>query len=156
MKTETTVKSLRRFAGYATGARWEEALDVVAGLEEKKDSADAAVNALEELDSVSTTISEAMGALEGLDEYGMEAAGSLGTVIQEIEDANGLISREDLSTFSDAFDTAMQALEGYSDLKEQDPYAGKRDDLEGQWEEASGALSALADALEVISPQPTE
>jgi DNA repair exonuclease SbcCD ATPase subunit len=145
--------SLRAHAGRATGARYEEAIDEVSMLEERKDSAQEAIDALDELDSALDALNTASEAVSGLAEYNLapsDVADTLANAASLIDDANGEISKDDLQSFVDAYDEAVQALETYSDTKEQDPFPGKRDELESAWGDAQAALEALADALDTI------
>jgi hypothetical protein len=142
---------LRAHAGRATGARYEEAIDLVAELEERKNAAETAVEALEELDTTFdalNTAAEAMSALTEAEIGSPQMADLLAQAAGMVDEANGLVSKEDLESFTEAWSEAQTALETYSDTKDQDPFPGKREELEEAWGEATAALEALADALE--------
>jgi hypothetical protein len=159
-QTLTTADNLRRFAGYATGARWADALDAVNELEAVKDAADTAADALEELDSIVDQLTAARDAVSDLAGYQLASADVfdyLSEATSAAESAQGSdLSAENLRTFVEAWDNAQQALETYGDTKEQDPYPGKGDEVRDAWETAQGALEDLAEAydnVEIIAPQ---
>jgi hypothetical protein len=148
---ETMSDQLRAQAGRASGARYEEAIDLVAELEERKDAAETAVEALEELDTIFDNLNTAAEAVSTLTDAQMgspQMADLLAQAAGMVDEANGLVSKDDLQAFIEAWDEAQTALETYSDTKEQDPFPGKREELEEAWNEATAALETLADALD--------
>jgi hypothetical protein len=149
----STADQLRAHAERATGSKWEDAQEVVSDLEERRDTADSAYEALEQLDDVSTALSNAESSVTQLTDLGIGSsymADLLAQALSLVDDANGQVSRDDLQSFVEAFDTAKDALESYGDKKEEDPYPGKRDDLDDAWTDATEALNALADALDTV------
>jgi hypothetical protein len=152
-KDLTVADQLRAHAGRASGAKYEEAQDVVAELTEQRDTAENAYEALEQLDEVSTALSNAESMVTQLNDVNIGSpsmADLLADALTHVDEANGLVSRDDLQAFVEAFDTAKDALESYGDKKEEDSYPGKRDDLEDLWADAVAGLEALADALETV------
>ena len=153
---------LRAHAARASGARWEEAQDNVLAFEERKDAADTAADALDELGDLLEQIQTAAQSLRDLSDYHIgseKAAELLEEASSLVEEATGLASSDDLRQFVTEYDAAAEALEEYGNVKEEDPYPGKREALEDAWNTAQGALEALADAydtVEEVTVAPTE
>lgn len=152
---------LRKHAGRASGARWEEALEDLDGLSEQKTATEEAAEALDEFDTITHALTRILEALGTLVEFSLAPQAVLDSVNEAltlVEEVNGVVSPEDLRAFAEAYDDAHQNLESYGDTKAGDRYDGKREDLESQWEEAVATLDQAADAYEAILSveEPTE
>lgn len=149
----TEVELLRKYAGHATGTRYEDAIDAVSNLEERKDAAETATEALADLDDARDAVQAVADALVTLAEHGLAdqaKANKLTEAADMITEVIDNLDAEALRTFVEAYEGAHDALEEYSNLKEDDPYPGKRDDLEEHWQEATDAMDGLAEALETL------
>lgn len=149
---ETEVEALRRYAGHATGARYQDAIDLVSELEERKDFTEAALEAWDELTD-SLAIEQAADALDELHTKGLfdrEKAEKLRQAHELITEVIDNTDVDALRTFVEAYENAAEALDTYSSTKDEEPYPGKRDVLEEEWQEATSAMDELADALETL------
>jgi hypothetical protein len=152
-KPMTVADSLREHASRASGARWEEALSEVTDLEEQKDAAEQTADALEELDGVQDSLGTLSASLETLSAYGLVSSIAFDYVSEansNVEQAMDVVAPDDLRGFVEAYEEATQALESYGDTKDQDPFPGKREEVEEAWGEATTALETLADAYDQI------
>lgn len=153
MATKTPADSLRSHAGKASGTRWEEALDEINNLTEAKEAAETAAEALGELDNVVDQVTQARDALETLKEYDMastKVVDLLTDALSMLEEANGVVSADDLTAMTETWDEAQAALEEYGNIKDTERYEGKRDDLEAQWTHCTEQMEALADAWDSL------
>lgn len=148
-----TVLTLRKLASKSRGptaedtivldlrGEYDEVKDLLEELNEKYENIDFSV-----LDEVVTAY-ENLGALKVVaEEHVTEARAAL----TDLEHHLGYIDPEASLTFVEAYEAIESEWDSYVNLKEEDRYDGKADDVQSAWQEVSAALDSFADAVEAL------
>lgn len=153
-KTKAPVSTADQFRAATSSQRKAEALgDLLDEMEAVKNTLEEAGDKFSNLDDARETMQEFVDFLPSLIEFGIvtqeqcdgaeEALAALGMLITEI-------NPEAITEFVEQFDAAKEALDSFRDLKEEDRYDGKRDDMEAAWDEVVGATETLADLIDAM------
>jgi prefoldin subunit 5 len=139
------VEKLRLF----TQRRWEGVMDALSEWEALKDAIEDVNTNLDEVDQAIETLEEFAGHLESLVDLHVIDESMVGGFNDAIAALRILddMPKEAIAELPEAYDAAVGAIDSYASLKEDDPYPGKKDDLEGAWEEVQASLDVLADSL---------
>lgn len=149
-KVPTPAETLRSF----TQRKWVAARDYVADMDELRSVLEEAKDKLEEVSQAVLTLREFADFLPALAEQNIgteEQAQNVITTVDELETVMSFFPADDIEYFVEHYEAARDALDSYADIKESDPYSGKKDDLEESWGECESSLDLLADALDNMS-----
>lgn len=124
----------------------EEIQPIKGVLEEAKDR-------FSEVEDARNTLQEFVDFLPSLIEHGIvteeqcegcvDSLASIGMVITEV-------NPEAIGEFVDQCESLEGVLDDFFNLKEEEPYNGKRDDMESAWDEVAAAADDLADLIDAM------
>lgn len=148
---KTAIGELQRLAGLST----RRAAEIREHFDDYKEEVYTPLNDAQgylenvDIDELSEQVGALRDAAEQLKELGLAdddmvaeldtSAGWFGTLAERFH-------KDSIEAVMERTDTLEQALDSYDDLKDQDSYDGKRDDLESAWEEVVEAIGELAAA----------
>jgi len=156
-KTTTRAAELRRIAELSTRRieATRDALDAYSEDIETLRSANDAFNGAD-LESVASQISDLASELSGLVDLGLlppEKIAELEKIAEQLKafssNSEG-VGPDTIGPFIEHYEELESALNAFEDLKEQDRYEGKGDDMESSWEEVMEAMEGLADAADEL------
>lgn len=153
-RTLSKTDMLRRLAGLSR-VHPDEAREAFDEFSAEKEAAQNLADVAGDADDAFSALDNILDQAEALVEYNWVDKARLDEARDMLQEIQHLFPAGDWETFTEAHDQAESAVDGYVDVKEEDPYPGKGEAVQDALQEMQAAFEALADAYDALELEAT-
>lgn len=147
----TRVDDLRRIVNRVSKVSVDELRDILTSYEEARDAVQEMLDALDEVNfEALDTVLSGLDPLLTLGLYDMEALVNAQGALEELQGLFPQRDSKEWEAFVENYEAAEQAIEAYENVKDEDRYEGKTDDVNAAYEELRASFELLADAYSAL------